>query len=124
MEKLDPSGYNWVMLQRRFLIAVRQKKVIGHIDGASQPGPATFVVAAGTETVSPWRDKEDLAIYLLSQELLDSIFAKYMRRKTVAEMWSEIVKEFSHKSTMMRSHFYTEFMAMRYEKTSTSLRRV
>ena len=144
LDKLDQSGSNWVMFQHRFLIAIRQKKVLGHFDGSSvkpalpqaaaSPENATqaqiaaaqaahaTALAQAREARRTWQEKEDLALYLLSQKLPDSIFAKHMRKDSVATMWAAIIKEFTQKSMMMKSHLHTEFMAMRYDLKSTSLR--
>ena len=143
LDKLDQSGSNWVMFQHRFLIAICQKKVMGHFDGSSvklalpqaaaspqdasqaqiaaaQAAHAT-AMAQAREARHTWQEKEDLALYLLTQKLPDSIFAKHMRKATVTTMWAVIVKEFTQKSMMMKSHLHTEFMAMRYDSKSTSL---
>ena len=111
VEKLELDSSNWVMFQHRFLIAIRQKKVYAQFDGTSlRPKVLASVTAKGstkdptTEQVKllqAWQDKEDLAMYLLTQKLLDSIFAKYMQKKTVAEIWSAIVIEFMRKSMLM-----------------------
>ena len=144
LDKLDQSGSNWVMFQHRFLIAIRQKKVLGHFDGSSvkpalpqaaaSPENATQLQIAAVQAVHAtalaqarearrtWQEKEDLALYLLSQKLPDLIFAKHMRKDTITKMWAAIVKEFTQKSMMMKSHLHTEFMAMCYDVKSTSLR--
>ncbi|KIL63848.1 hypothetical protein M378DRAFT_79176, partial [Amanita muscaria Koide BX008] len=116
VEKLEANASNWVMFQHRFIIAVRHKKVYGQFDGSnmkpesSMAAPSSTVATTQTQTqahttaLATWQEKEDLALYLLSQKLPDTIFAKYMRKSTVAEMWAGIVAEFTHKSMMMRSH--------------------
>jgi hypothetical protein len=63
-----------------------------------------------------WQEKEDLAMYLLMQKLPDSIFAKYMRKEMVAEIWVAIIEEFTHKSMLMQTNLHSKFMSMRYEK--------
>ncbi|KAK2461343.1 hypothetical protein APHAL10511_006641 [Amanita phalloides] len=119
------------MFQSRFLIAVCQKKVYAQFDGSNPKPKVSASVMTEDSTTDPtteqvkklqtWQDKEDLAMYLLMQKLPDSIFAKYMRKATVAEMWSAIVIEFTRKSMLMRSSLHSEFMAMRYER-GTNLR--
>ena len=51
LDKLDQSGSNWVMFQHRFLIAIRQKKVLGHFDGSSVK-PALPQAAASPENAT------------------------------------------------------------------------
>ena len=63
-----------------------------------------------------WQEKEDMALYLLSQKLPNSIFSKYWQKATVAKMWSAICTEFTQKSMVMHSNLCSEFMAMQYEK--------
>ncbi|KAK2459806.1 hypothetical protein APHAL10511_008238 [Amanita phalloides] len=63
-----------------------------------------------------WTQSQDLALYLLSQKLPDSILTKYMCKQTVAEMWSAIIAEFMQKSMLMKSNLHSEFMAMHYTK--------
>jgi hypothetical protein len=80
---LEMSRANWVVFQNRFLIAVRQKKVLCQFDGTN---PKPSLKAESTETekkvfmkeLAAWQDKEDLASYLMTQKLLDSIFTKYL----------------------------------------------
>jgi gag-polypeptide of LTR copia-type len=121
VDKLESNGSNWVMFQKRFTIAAKQKRVFGQLDG-SNPKPVVASDATETEAASQrtqlaaWQEKEDLALYLLSQKLPDSIFSKVMEKDTVANMWSAIVMEFTEKSMMMRSNLHSEFMAMRYER--------
>ncbi|KAK2467948.1 hypothetical protein APHAL10511_000243 [Amanita phalloides] len=126
VEKLESDSSNWVMFQSRFLIAVRQKKVYAQFDGSNPKPKVSASVTTEDSTADPtteqvkklqtWQDKEDLAMYLLMQKLPDSIFAKYMQKATVAEMWSAIVIEFTRKSMLMHSSLHSEFMAMRYER--------
>ena len=121
VEKLDSSGANWVMFKSRFMIAIDQKDVEGHFDGseskpvlaenASEDQKRTFEAES-----KAWKKKEKLALYLLSQKLLDSTFAKYMHKESVAKMWSALVSEFSQKSMLMEANLHSEFIAMRYEK--------
>ena len=116
LDKLDSSGSNWVIFQKRFIIAVKQKKVYAHFDGtASKPTVSDPTDATQVQALTEWQEKEDLAMYLLSQKLPDSTLTKYMRRDTVAEMWSGIVTEFTSKSMLMRSNLHTKFMGMRYK---------
>lgn len=133
IEKLDASGSNWVMWERRFTIAVRRKEVFSHFDGTcvKPKVPSALVsteTAKGSKTpeepqmsdyvkkLAAWQKKEDLAMHLLVQKLPDSTFSKCMQKNMVAEMWAVIVAEFTEKSMLMCSHLYSKFMAMRYEK--------
>ncbi|KIL55045.1 hypothetical protein M378DRAFT_18300 [Amanita muscaria Koide BX008] len=124
VEKLESSGSNWVIFHKRFKIAVKQKKVWGHFDGTSIKPEKPVVtgkssvdeMAAYKRRLNAWEEREDLAMYLLTQKLPDSTFTKYMRKETVAEMWETISQEFTEKSMLMRSYLHSEFMAMRYEK--------
>ena len=112
VDKLESSGSNWVMWQQRFTIAVQQKDVMGQFDGSNKKPEGK----EETDEIKKWKKKEILAKYLLTQKLPDSIFSKYMRKSTVAEMWSGIVAEFTEKSMMMKSRLHSEFMALRSEK--------
>jgi hypothetical protein len=115
VEKLDAAGKNWVTFQHRFIIAVWQKRVFDHFNGTvpkpmvSDPPTAAEVIA-----LSAWQEKEAMAMYLLSQKLVDSTLTKYMRKDTVALMWTAIVQEFTQKSMLVRSNMHSKFMAMRY----------
>ena len=121
VEKLDTSGSNWVIFQSRFMIAISQKDVEDHFDGSS-PKPVLSDNATDeakeefAKALKTWKKKEALALYLLTQKLPDSTFAKYMRKTSVAQMWSTLVAEYSKKSILMKANLHAEFMAMRYEK--------
>ena len=67
---------------------------------------------AFVDAQNTWWEKEDTALYLLLQKLPNSIFSKYWRKATVAEMWSAIRTEFTQKSMVMCSNLRSEFMAM------------
>ncbi len=123
VDRLEANGSNWVIFQHRFTIAVQQKRVWGQFDGTSpRPSEAsspTSSVTASEEQkkkLSDWNERETLAKYLLTQKLPDSIFTKYLRKDTVAEIWSALVTEFTQKSMIMKSNLHSEFMALRYQK--------
>jgi hypothetical protein len=87
VEKLDATGKNWVTFQRHFIIAVRQKRVFDHFDGTvTKPTVSDPPTAAEVTALSAWQEKEDTAMYLLSQKLADSTLTKHMRKDTVALM--------------------------------------
>ena len=118
VKKLEANSLNWVIFECRFIIAVKQKQVYGHFDGSS-PSPVKTNVMTNTAFVdaqNTWQEKEDTALYLLSQKLPNSIFSKYWWKATIAEMWSAICTEFTQKSMVMHSNLHSEFMAMRYKK--------
>ena len=49
VDKLEPTGSNWVMWQNRFMIAVRQKQVWSHFDDtSSKPVPMIPGVPKGS----------------------------------------------------------------------------
>ncbi|KAF8651118.1 hypothetical protein AX14_008498, partial [Amanita brunnescens Koide BX004] len=50
------------------------------------------------------------------QKLPDCIFATYVNKSSVAEMWAGIISEFSKKSILMKVNLRAEFMNMQYEK--------
>ncbi|KZT68542.1 hypothetical protein DAEQUDRAFT_651581, partial [Daedalea quercina L-15889] len=106
-EKLDSTGKNWLTFQQRFLIAVRQKKVWSHFDGSS-PRPTPVAPTAPTQpeqaALDTWQEKEDLAMYLLTQKLPDVTFTKHRRKGTVATIWAAIIQEFSQKSMLLRAN--------------------
>lgn len=121
VEGLDLAGSNWVVFQNRFLIAIRQKKILGQFDGTNPKPSVLGEGATKTEKktfvkeLASWQDKEDLVHYLLTQKLPDLIFTKYLQKETVADIWKAIVKEFTYKSMLMQSNLHLEFMAMWYE---------
>lgn len=80
VEKLDSAGNNWVTFQRRFVIAVKQKRVFGHFDGtATKPAVSNPPTAVETVALAAWQEKEDTAMYLLSQKLADLTLTKYIQ---------------------------------------------
>jgi hypothetical protein len=121
IKKLDEDGPNWVIFRKHFMIAVRQKDVEGHFDGSekklvlSEGAPDEVKKTFDTE-VKQWIKKEKLALYLLMQKLPDCIFAAYVDRSSIAEMWAGIVLEFSRKSILMKANLWAEFTNMHYEK--------
>ncbi|KAF8236677.1 hypothetical protein L208DRAFT_1046896, partial [Tricholoma matsutake] len=113
VDKLDSAGKNWVTFQHCFIIAVTQKRVFGNFDGtATKPMVSDPPTAVKTVTLAAWQEKEDTAMYLLSQKLANSTLTKYMRKSTVAEMWSAIILEFMQKSMLVCSNMHSKFMAM------------
>lgn len=75
VDKLDPSGANWIIWQSRFTIAVKHKGVYGQFDG-SNPKPVLTDQGSTTyaKELAAWAEKDNLALYLLSQKLPDRIF--------------------------------------------------
>jgi gag-polypeptide of LTR copia-type len=65
-----------------------------------------------TKALNAWQEKEDTAMYLLSQKLADLTLIKYMWKTTVTEMWSAIVLEFTQKSMLVHLNMHLKFMAM------------
>ena len=43
------------------------------------------------------QEKENQVLYLISQKLPSSVFAKYSQKGTVTDTWSVLVAEFMHK---------------------------
>ncbi|KAK2459856.1 hypothetical protein APHAL10511_008126 [Amanita phalloides] len=78
--------------------------------------PVVTPSSSMSSDVIAWEEKEDLAMYLLLQKLPDSIFAKYMRKSSVTEIWAAIVVEFTQKSMLMKANLHMEFMAQCYMK--------
>ena len=124
VSKLDSTGSNWVVLfQSRFLCTMEQKEVYKHFDGTSQKptlgdgaSPTKSELKAHSKSLAAWQKKEQLACYLLIQKLLDTMYAKYLCKMSVAEMWEAIVTEFTHKSMYMQLNLHQEFMSMRSQK--------
>ncbi|PIL29341.1 hypothetical protein GSI_09392 [Ganoderma sinense ZZ0214-1] len=118
LDKLDPTGKNWLTFQRRFTIAVRQKDAWSHFDG-STPHPAPADPAKPTKdenaAIATWEKTENLALYLLSQKLPDVTFTKHHRKGTTAAIWAAIVKEFTDKSILLRANLRTSFLNLRYK---------
>ncbi|TFY51058.1 hypothetical protein EVJ58_g10760 [Rhodofomes roseus] len=115
-DKLESAGKNWLTFQQRFQIAVRQKKVWSHFDGSSPcpiPAAPTAPTQAERTALDTWQEKEDLAMYLLTQKLPDVTFTKHRRKGTVAAIWAAIVQEFSQKSMLLRANLRTQFLNMR-----------
>lgn len=97
IEKLDASGSNWVMWERRFTIAVRRKEVFSHFDGTcvKPKVPSALVsteTAKGSKTpeelqmsdyvkkLAAWQKKEDLAMHLLVQSFQIRLSQSVCRR--------------------------------------------
>ena len=55
-------------------------------------------------------------LYLLTQKLPNCIFAAYVDKPSVAEMWAGIILEFLKKSILMKVNLCAKFTNMRYEK--------
>ncbi|KZT63679.1 hypothetical protein DAEQUDRAFT_679965, partial [Daedalea quercina L-15889] len=105
VEKLDSTGKNWMTFQQRFQIAVCQKKVWNHFSGASAipvPADPNAVTAAEQTAIDAWQEKEDLAMYLLTQKLPDITFTKHRRKGNTATIWAVIEQEFTQKSMLLR----------------------
>ncbi|KZT68740.1 hypothetical protein DAEQUDRAFT_671028, partial [Daedalea quercina L-15889] len=103
-EKLDAAGKNWLTFQQHFQIVVRQKKVRNHFDGTMPcpvPAAATGLTPEEQATANAWQEKEDLAMYLLTQELPDITFMKHCRKGTAAEIRGAIIQEFTQKSLLL-----------------------
>ncbi|KAF8235484.1 hypothetical protein L208DRAFT_1256697 [Tricholoma matsutake] len=78
VDKLDASGKNWVTFQQHFVIAVKQKRVHGHFDGTSmKPTLLSSPTDDETKALNVWQEKEDTAMYLLSQKLANLTLNKY-----------------------------------------------
>ena len=124
VSKLDSTGSNWVVLfQSRFLCTMEQKEVYKHFNGTSQKptlgdgaSPTNSELKAHSKSLAAWQKKEQLACYLLIQKLPDMMYAKYLCKMSVAEMWEAIVTEFTHKSMYMQLNLHQEFMSMRSQK--------
>jgi hypothetical protein len=115
VDNLNSAGKNWVTFQCRFIMAVKQKHIFRHFDGTDTK-PTLLSPATETETkaLTAWQEKEDTAMYLLSQKLADSTLTKYTQKDTVVEMWSAIILEFMQKSMLVCSNMHLKFMAMHY----------
>lgn len=122
VDRLEASGSNWMIFQHRFMIAVKQKKVWGQFDGSNVKPTRSFTLLTTTQgeeyqkNLLAWQEQEDLAQYLLMQKLPDSIFVKYIRKTSVAEIWTALVTEFTKKCLSMKAGLRSEFMALRYRK--------
>ncbi|KAF8229548.1 hypothetical protein L208DRAFT_1286088, partial [Tricholoma matsutake] len=115
VEKLESAGNNWVTFQCHFMIAMKQKRVFRHFDGsATKPAVSDPPTTDETVALAAWQEKEDTAMYLLSQKLADSTLTKYMWKETVVQMWSVIIQEFMQKSILVHSNMHSKFMAMHY----------
>ncbi|KZT18556.1 hypothetical protein NEOLEDRAFT_1079870, partial [Neolentinus lepideus HHB14362 ss-1] len=111
--KLDPSGVNFAIFSERFETAVRAKRLWGHFSGSTtRPQPLSTVATQEEEDkITKWDDNEATAMYLLSQKLPDSAFLKYRNRRTVADRWTAIRDEFTHKGLHMQADIRRRFMA-------------
>ena len=121
IEKLDEDGVNWVIFKKHFLIAVGQKDVKGHFDGSKKKlvlseGVPDEMKKTFDAELKQWTKREKLVLYLLTQKLPDCIFAAYVDKSSVTEMWTGIVLEFSRKLILMKANLHTEFINMRYKK--------
>jgi hypothetical protein len=122
-ENLDPNGRNWVIFRKRFTIAVKAKRVWDHFDGSSiepQPVDPNAPTSNEAQAQKEWWEREDFAMYLITQKIEDSTLRKHASHDTVAKLWAAIVAEFTQKSQMAQAHLRSELMAMR-AKGGTSL---
>ncbi|KZT02296.1 uncharacterized protein LAESUDRAFT_614166, partial [Laetiporus sulphureus 93-53] len=106
VDKLDSTGRNWIIFQKRFTIAAKQKEVYSHLTGAAaRPVHADPAKPTPTEdaAIASWDKKENLAMYLLTQKLHDVTLTKHLRKGTVAEIWSAVMQEFTQKSLLLRA---------------------
>ena len=115
VEKLDPTGSNFIIFKRRFGIAVKSRDLWNHFDGTS-PKPSLSNPPNADETIalSAWEKKENTAMHLLAQKLPDSTLTKLLQCKTVALMWQNLIAEFSTISLFMKSDMRTKFMELHY----------
>jgi hypothetical protein len=115
-DNLDPTGRNWVIFRKRFTIAVKAKRVWDHFDGSSnesQPVDPDKPSTAEIQSRKDWWEREDFAMYLITQKIKDSTLRKHANHNTVAKLWAAIVAEFTQKSQMAQAHLRSELLLMR-----------
>jgi hypothetical protein len=83
MDKLESNGKNWVIFQGHFTTMVEQTYGFEQFD-RSNPKPTLGSGAptdaeskAHAKLVMAWQQKENLVLYLLTQKLPSTVFAKY-----------------------------------------------
>ncbi|KIL55794.1 hypothetical protein M378DRAFT_43131, partial [Amanita muscaria Koide BX008] len=89
IEKLEADGFNWMMFQSHFTIAVDHIDILGHFDGMNPklvlPKEKELTldeVAAYEKSLAEWMKKERLAKYMLSLKLPDILWSDCMRKST------------------------------------------
>ena len=125
IDRLESNGRNWFTFWECLTTVVKRNGVFDHFDG-SRPKPilgnripTDEELAAHMKLVAAWTKREQLAMYLITVNLPDSIFVKYMRKGTVTEIWSGLVLEFTLKCGLV---LCGKFMHMRYETHGADLR--
>jgi hypothetical protein len=93
--KLDPTGLNWVIYHIRFTCAVKSKGVWEHLNRSSLCSDQSIF----SDTFAAWEKDEAYALDLLTQCIPYSTVICIMKLKSVAEIWAEIVKEYTEKGT-------------------------
>ena len=118
IDRLESNGRNWFTFREHLTTVVKRNGVFDHFDG-SRPKPVLGngiptdeELAAHMKSVVAWMKRKQLAMYLITVNLPDLIFVKYMCKGTVAEIWSGLVFEFTLK---YGSVLCGEFMRMCYE---------
>ena len=122
VEKLDANGTNWVTFYGQFITAARQMGVYEHFVGSNpRPSLANEDAASSAEKrtyakeLAMWDRNENLALYMLSLKLPDTIFVKFINVLLVTKVWAGLVEEIKKKLLRMQSNLRSEFMNMRYK---------
>ena len=83
-----------------------------------QPAPAAAPAATATATPGDsdeekWDKNEAIALDLLTQRIPDSTVIRTSRLNTAAEMWTEIVREYTEKGAYTQTDLRTRFLEMK-----------
>ena len=83
-----------------------------------QPAPAAAPAATATATPGDsdeekWDKNEAIALDLLTQRIPDSTVIRTSRLNTAAEMWTEIVREYTEKGAYAQTDLRTRFLEMK-----------
>jgi len=96
---------------------MNDRELYEHLNGdivKPPPADASKPTEEETKALKDWQKNENKAMSLLVSRLHDSTFTKYMRKTTVAEIWTGLVAEFSMHSMLKCSNMHADFMALMY----------
>ena len=115
--KLDVKGTNWAIFAFCFQVAVEVKDLWGHLDGSTTCPKYPDPMSADQKTeVNKWVKDEQMAKYLLAQQIPDSTALRVQKKATVADMWKEISKEYTEKGAYAQTDLCTQFLESKLAK--------
>jgi gag-polypeptide of LTR copia-type/Zinc knuckle len=117
--RLDPEGANWANFAMHFKGAMIASRRWGYFDGSKKrPAPADKDKPTDTEikAMEHWDSKDQIAGYLLIQQLPDLTAMEASHLNTAKERWEMVQKEYTAKSEYMQNDLKQAFFKMRCPK--------